>query len=237
MLCNPSKTEFIVFGSQEPDPEVEITLGDTKLKPQNTMKVLGVIFDDQLNWRAQVTKILAKCSSISCSLRVLNNILPRDLNRQVIHAHFISHLVYGSPIWSGCISQKSMARLSSCLNKTLRLHCFDFKRSLTNHEICNLSKIRSFKSLALIHDAKTLYRLVTQCANFNLVQRLSSQSLFYARYPNRISFVDYGKRRVARNSFINRAKRICESIPFDWIDMKQSTFEISLKRAVPLYVP
>jgi len=39
---------------------------------------------------------------------------------------------------------------------------------------------------------------------------------------------------LIKNSFINRAKGINESIPFDWIDQPQHAFEIRLKRAIPL---
>jgi len=116
--------------------------------------------------------------------------------------------MYGSPIWAGCISQKDTRRLSSCLNKTLRIHCHDFRKSKHNHEICNESNIRSFKSLALIHDAKTPNRLVTQCSSFNLTQRLTSQAVLIQRFPGHISFMDYRQKRVARNSFINRARLI-----------------------------
>jgi len=198
------------------------------------MKVLGIMFDDQLSWKEQTKKILSKCSSVSYSMRLLNRVLPRNLHRQVIYAHFISHLTYGSPIWARCISNKQANKLSSCLNKTLRLHCFDFNRTMHNSELYALSKIRSFKSQILIQDAKSLYRIVTQCSSFELTQRLIAQSTFSTRFPGRIIFMNYGRKRVSRNSFINRAKQINDAIPFDWLDLSPMTFEVQLKRAIPL---
>jgi len=236
MICNPTKTEFIVFGNPATERPINVTLGNTVLSSLKAMKVLGIMFDSNLKWDIQVNKTIAKCSSVSYSLRLLNKILPRNLHRQVIYSHFISHLMYGSPIWAGCIKQKDTRRLSSCLNKMLRLHCYDFKKNKHNYELCAESKIRSFKSQVLVQDAKTLYRLVTQCNNFDLTQRLTQQSTFVPRYPSRISFIDYGRKRVARNSFINRAKAINASIPFDWVDLVHGCFDLRLKKAIPLYL-
>jgi len=235
MICNPTKTELIVFGN--PNQEcIDITLDKTVVSAKKTMKVLGIIFDNQLSWRENTSKILSKCSSVAYSIRLLNRILPRHLHRQVIYSHFISHLTYGSPIWGKCISGKQISKLSSCLNKTLRQHCFDFTRSLHNSELYAQARIRSLKSQILIQDAKCLYRTVTQCSSFELAQRLTAQSSFSSRYPGRITFVDYGRRRVSRNSFVNRAKKINESIPFEWLDLTPRTFEVHLKRAIPMNI-
>jgi len=201
--------------------------------PMKAMKVLGIMFDNQLTWKEQTNKILSKCSSMSYSIRLLNRVLPRYLHRQVIYSHFISHLTYGSRIWAGCLANKELRKLSACLNKTLRQHCFDFTKSKSNSEIYLESKIRLFKSQILIQDAKFLFRLVTQCSNYELTQRLTSQSTFSQRFPSRVRFVDYGRRRIAKNSFVNRAKRVNEAIPFDWLDLSPTTFEVRLKKSIP----
>jgi len=107
-------------------------------------------------------------------------------------------------------------------------------RALRNSELYAQSRIRSFKSQILIQDAKSLFRTVTQCSSFELTQRLMAQSTFSTRYPGRIVFMNYGKKRVARNSFINRAKQINDAIPFDWLDLSPKTFEVQLKRSIPL---
>jgi len=137
------------------------------------------MFDGQLKWHIHALKIVKKCSSMSYSMRLLNNLLPRNIHRQVIYSHFISHLMYASPTWAGCLSVRDTKRLSACLNKTLRLYCFDYQKEKTNEEICSYRRVRSFKSQRKIYDAKMLYRLVTQCDNSNLSARLTSQSIFF----------------------------------------------------------
>jgi len=232
MVCNPSKTEFTVFGSTERD--LEINLGGNIFKPLDAIKILGVMFDRQLKWNIQASRVMRKCSSMSYSLRLLNNMLPRKIHRQVIFSHFISHLMYASPIWANCLSAKDTNRLSASLNKVLRLHCFDFLRVKSNEEIYKESNIRSFKALRKLYDAKMLYKVVTNCNNLSLITRLTSQSVFFLRFPGRIAFTDLSKKKVGLNSFINRAKRICETIPFEWLDMATDAFNTTLKRMMPV---
>jgi len=234
MVCNPTKTEFTVFGSK--DSELKIKLGNENFKPLEAVKILGVMFDRQLNWNIHASKVIKECSSLSYSLTLLNNILPRHIHRQVIFSHFISHLMYASPIWASCLTSRDTDRLSACLNKTLRLHCFDFLKTKTNSDLCRESNIRSFKSLRTLYDAKMLFKLVTQCDNLSLTSRLTSQPIFYLRFPGRMSFSDISRKRVGRNSFMNRAKFIAETIPFEWLDMSPTMFALTLKRRMPVYM-
>jgi len=48
MVCNPSKTEFTVFGSE--DRDMKIKLGSDPFKPLDAVKIVGVMFDRQLIW-------------------------------------------------------------------------------------------------------------------------------------------------------------------------------------------
>jgi len=234
MVCNLTKTEYTVFGSS--DQELKIKLGNDVFKPLDAVKILGVMFDSQLNWRIQGSKVIKKCSSLSYSLRLLNNILPRNIHRQVIFSHFISHLMYASPIWANCLMVRDTNRLSACLNKTLRLHCFNFLKTKSNSELCKESNIRSFRYLILLYDANMLFKLVTQCDNLSLTSSLTSKSVFFLRSPGRMSFTDLSRKRVGRNSFMNRAKAIGETILFKWINMSPSLFGITLKRTIPIFI-
>jgi len=213
---------------------MNVNLGEAYFQPLDSMKILGVLFDRQLNWNAHVAKVIRTCSSVSYSLRVLNNILPRKIHKEVIFSHFISHLTYASPIWGGTISYRNKGKLSSCLNKALRLHCYDFKRELSNEELYAKTGIRSFKSMISINDKKMLFKLVTQPTSLYLTGRLTSQTVLFLRFPGKIGFTDLSRKRIGRNSFINRAKKICESIPFEWTDCSINTFSQRIKKTTPM---
>jgi len=138
--------------------------------------------------------------------------------------------MHASHIEATSLTVKDTSRLSACLNKTLGLHCFDFRRARSKREICEKSNIRSFKSLRKLYDAKMLFKFVTHCENFSLTMRLTSRSVFFLRFPSRIAFSDLSRKSVGMNSFRNRAQKICEMIPFEWLDMLPTMHVLNLKR-------
>jgi len=234
MACNKSKTEVTAFGKF--DNNKQIILGNQSFKALPNIKVLGVLFDQKLNFKDHASKVLKKCSSLSYPLYVLNKILPRPIHRQVLYAHFISHLCYASSIWSHNIGQGLLNRLSAALNRVLRYHCFDFDRSLSNLELCTKSNIRSFNSLRIINECKTLFKLVTNPTNFTLTTRLFSQITYSNRFPGKPIFQNWSKRKTGKGSIVNRAKRISEMIPFDWTDISLPIFENRLKTSISTFI-
>jgi len=187
-------------------------------------------------WNLHVNNAIKKANSVSYSLRMLNPILPRSLHRQVIYAHFISNLVYGSPVWAGCLNVRDVKRIDEVIFKTLRLHCRDFNRTLTNFELCMKSKVRSFVSLKIVNDAIMLQRLCNNPSNTDLTVRLILQSFLLSRHPERINFFDTSTKRIGRTSFVNRSKSISELIPFAWSDLECDIFKRKIKEAIPLYI-
>jgi len=234
MVCNKSKTEVIAFG--HPDPSIEVRLGDTMIKSNPSVKILGIIYDQKLSWKEHVTKIIKKCNSLSYPLRVLNNTLPRHLHRMIIHSHLISHMSYGSQIWAGTASANLIKRLSRQLNKVVRMHTFTFDRSISNAELYRKANIRTFDSLRTMQDAIFLYKLVCLPTCSSLTERLFSQITFSIRFPGRPIFLDLSRKRVGKNTFINRAKSIAETIRFDWTDLTLLQFISAIKKQIPLFV-
>lgn len=235
MVCNANKTDFLIFGC--PGPPCSMIVGEDRIRSKDTINVLGLTFEKSLKWGPHVNNVIKKANSVNYSLRMLNTILPRSLHRQVIHAHFISNLVYGSPVWAGCLNIRDVKRIDKVFYKTLRLHCFDFERKLSNYELCMKSNIRSFVSLRLVNDAIMLQRLCRNPNNTDLTIRLILQSFLISRHPDRLHFFDLSQKRIGRTSFINRSKRISELIPFPaWSDMESLAFKKKIKERIPLYM-
>jgi len=162
--------------------------------------------------------------------------LPRPLNKLVLHAHLLSPLLYAAPVWAYCISSVDARRLDSVIYRALRQHCFDFNRTLSNQELCQRTGIRSFKSLRVLADTHMLHNLCTLQHNTVLLTRLLTQSYTLQRFPNRVQFFDFSSRRIGKSPFINRAKFISELIPFCWIDLATVKFKMKMKIATPIYM-
>jgi len=235
MVCNPTKTDFIVFGC--PGPPCSMIVGDGYIRSKDNITVLGVTFEKSLRWSTHVSNVIKKANSTTYSLRMLNLILPRSLHRQVIHSHFLSHLTYASPVWAGCLKVAEIRRMNALVFKVLRQHCFDYTRNLSNRELCVKSNIRSFTSLRIINDTIMLHGLCRNPTNLDLTIRLIQQSFSLPRYPDKLYFFDASQKRIGRSSFVNRSKQISELIPFAWPDIDVNVFKARIKSTVPLYMP
>jgi len=204
--------------------------------PTKNLKILGILFDETLDWNPQVEKIIKSCNSLNYALRSLNKYLSRSQFRRIIHAFFISRITYGCQIWSGCLSYSAKKRLESCFYKALRMQVRDFRGELSRITLVNMSGIMSLRSIFILRDTCLLHRLCTSGLCDSLGSLLMAQCHFSVRKPNSLYFFDYSKRKVAKNSFINRAKFIAELIPFEWSHLGQKTFISLMKRMVPKFL-
>jgi len=183
------------------------------------------------SWSIHVSVVIKKCNSLSYTLRHLSNLLTRTQHKKIIDAHFYSVLFYGSPIRAGCLSFKDTRGLNSLLYKIISR---DVSHILSNRELCQQRSFRSFNSVRIIRDMNTLHNFIT---NPELTLRLIQQSVSFSRDQGRVSFFDGSRKRIGKNSFINRTKRIAELIPFLWADLSASTFKRMANMYVPLCIP
>jgi len=234
MVVNLSKTEFVIFGYH--GPYVQLNLSEVRVKNVEKIRVLGVIFQSNMKWTTHVNSIIKGTNAFCYSLRILNQSLSRQQHRQVIHSHIISRISYAMPVWGGNLNTIDRRRLNTLLFKVVRLHCRDFSRILTNKELCETAKIRSMDSIRIISDAKQLHGIVTSFTNTQLTLRLIQQTTVGRRYPDNLVFCDFSRKKIGSQSFINRAKRISELIPFAWIDLSPALFSIRMKRTTPIFI-
>jgi hypothetical protein len=155
MIVNPSKTEFIIFHPQQlkciwNDP---LLIDNCKIFPSKTLKILGVQFSHTLDWASHVNLAIGKANSMIYALRYLNSKFSRGQLKTLIHAHFLSKLMYGSQAWSGNIPLKLRNRLDSCYFKVLRLLCWDFKGKKSRSDLLQQSNLPSLRAMLFQRDA------------------------------------------------------------------------------------
>jgi len=235
MICNTSKTEFVAFGYD--GPPLSLTVGDDVIQSSSKIKILGINFTSNLTWKAHAHETIRKCNRLSYMLRYLATFLTKEQHRRVLHSHFFSIMYYCSPVWASCLSYQDTRRFNTLVMKIIRLNCHDFSNIFSNGELCEMSNLRSFNSVRTLNDAKMLHFLCTNTSNTLQTTRLMIHSISFSRFPNKLSFIDDSSRRIGRTSFVNRSKKISESIPFEWWPMGHITFNRTLKSITPLYLP
>jgi len=233
MVCNYSKTDLTIFGFNGPGESM--VFSGTLIRPNDMIKILGIMFEKNLKWGNHVALMLRKANSSTYSIRQLNRFLSRDRLREVIQAFVVSHVMYAAPVWADGVSMADARRIDTMLFKTMRLLCRDHLKRLTNMALCEAAKLRSFKSLRKISNSTMLSKLVMHPNDINyLTERLIMQSTFNSRQLGMLRFFDMSTKRVGKSSFVNRAKDICEAIPFDWPDISHQSFKRKIKESTPL---
>ena len=105
LALNISKTNFIIFrGYRKACDHNETLLLNKKAIEQKTyVKYLGVLIDEHLNWKEQISQITKKISrsvGIICKLRHCMDV---SLLRTIYYSLVYSHLNYGIQVWgSAC---------------------------------------------------------------------------------------------------------------------------------------
>ena len=99
------KTNFITFQGYRKvyDHNVTLLLNKKAIEQKTYVKYLGVLIDEHLNWKEQISQITKKISrsvGIICKLR---NCMDVPLLRTIYYSLVYSHLNYGIQVWgSAC---------------------------------------------------------------------------------------------------------------------------------------
>ena len=79
LKINDDKTEFLILYSsyKEFTIDLEFEIGQTKIKPSNTCRNLGVMFDSNMKMESQIQNI---CKTVNFHLRSINSVRNLDKN-------------------------------------------------------------------------------------------------------------------------------------------------------------
>ena len=102
LKINPEKTQLIILKKPtKPIPEdFHLTLDNCIIKPQNTVKLLGVTLDQHLTFGPHIDCISKKCQALLGILARATPHLPKELLKLLYTALIRSHLEYCSSIFS-----------------------------------------------------------------------------------------------------------------------------------------
>ena len=105
LYINRDKTCYMVFKSRNcriKGNEINIELNDLTIKRETSIKFLGVIIDENLNWKEHVNYIALKISKSIGVFNILKHILPLKILTNLYNCMILSHLMYSNIVWGGC---------------------------------------------------------------------------------------------------------------------------------------
>ena len=176
------KTKAVLFSQQagiqlRPD----LLLYGQKIKYEESVKFLGLIFDSKLTWRAHITSVKAKCSR---AVGVLKSIATQEWGGDMatmVHLYRVmvrSVLDYGCVVYqSACVTTKGI--LEPVANECMRIATGAFKSTPTEslNILCNEMTLEHRRQYLTL---KYYYKMRSQLDNpaFNVVVSTPDRLLF-----------------------------------------------------------
>ena len=132
-------------------------MNKTRLQRENSIKYLGVIFDDKLCWANHIDNLssqLARCSALFCRLR---NYVPRKTLCLLYYNLVYSQIQYGILTW-GTATKLLTKKIEVRLNRIIRIATFSsvYTPINTMYKQLNILKISDIYHLEL---GKFMYQL------------------------------------------------------------------------------
>ena len=97
---NEAKTELIYFRKSGMAPTLNIKLHGKTLVPTKCVKYLGIFLDEFLSGETQCSELVKKLNRANGMLAKARHYVPDLELKNIYHAIFSSHIMYGSQVWT-----------------------------------------------------------------------------------------------------------------------------------------
>ena len=122
LTLNPNKTVAMRFLHKKPKGKlVTIKLANTKIRFVKETKFLGIWLDENLNWNAHTSKLIARLKRNTHLLSNHCNFLDTFTLKLIYHAQIQSHLNYGLILWGNMATCDALNKIRTIQNKCMKM--------------------------------------------------------------------------------------------------------------------
>ena len=164
LSINFNKTEFMVVTTKQNKPELKVSIDNNPIKQSHHIKYLGVLIDDNLNWKQQIKEQCSKVVRGSWALNQLKYFVDEQTLRSVYHCLIYSHLQYCISSW-GTASKSTLAPLFILQKRSIRLLTGSGYREHTN-PLFYRAKCLKLKDIFSVETAKLMYKIHNNVLSF-----------------------------------------------------------------------
>ncbi len=206
---------------------MKLSVDGQQIPSSNSMKVLGVIFDDKLSWEAQVKSAIAKTHRTIHGLRMIRRHLNPVQAKHVVTAYYFSTLYYGAEVWyHKQLSYGLKRKIKSAHYRALR-----FVYGKASHEDLDiLSGRASPEEYSDFITAKMAARIINEQNPVRLHDSLVKNCYSERRIHERVFFFDNSHRKIGKQCLRNRLQTISRQMKFSWTSCDRDTLRIGLKK-------
>ena len=229
MRVNDAKTCLSLFHNRDTAP-IEIRLNDAIIRSEKTINVLGVLFDQKLQWSDQVAHTILKSNKALSAIRLIKFFFTTKELLQIITSNFYSVFYYNSEIWhlqslKSNLKQKLLSTSAKAIKSCVK-HCTNDISFIRIHEMYkratpdNYLLYKHAQCVFKLINSQPPYTLEWAALNFNMIQT-SRQINFKSMKQN--------KKRVGLNALANRSFILNDKIPLEWFNKSIILFKLKCK--------
>ena len=107
LSLNASKTNYMVFGRRKINCDVDKKINSNQITRVNKTKFLGIMIDEQLNWKEQIHQVQTGLSRITGVMYRASHVLGTASLLTLHHSLFLPIMGYCCDIWGKCMCHQS----------------------------------------------------------------------------------------------------------------------------------
>ena len=170
LYLNVNKTKYMIINNRDKPPDLDLKIGNSQIERCYEHKFLGVHIDDRLTFSTHTSKLSAKISRGLGVIRRMNQIVPKDVIRQLYYAFIYSNFTYAITTY-GSTYQNQKKRLTNLINKSLKI-VFNVNR--ITPETCKQEQMFDFEMTFKYFCAIKMYQIIHMGLHNYFTDKLSS---------------------------------------------------------------
>ena len=180
LRINLSKTNYLIFNNNK--AKLSIILNNIVIIQKNSIKLLGVIIDSNMNWKLHTNMVKSKLYYGLSIIRKLNNILPINILKLIYYSVFHCHLIYCTHIWGNNYDATSK-QISIAQNKAIRI-LYRQKNRTNVDNIYKEQHILTFKEIIFYNACKIIFRIKNYQISTTIINLFKLQDSTYNMRDN-----------------------------------------------------
>jgi len=232
LVVNESKTELCVFHKNKKS-RCTIRINDIIIQSTPTIKALGVILDENLNWEKHVQHVSNACQKINMGFKILKKYFTQQELLTLATSLYYSKMYYAAEVWlSNMLSVKSQRTLMTSSARILKT-VSGTKCDQTD----KVSFLELHKSLNRATPGMMTSYIQATCLH-RIIHNEIPQSIYLDLIANHIetrrhykpTFHKTNKTRVGLNLFRNRIQNTTNILQFDISSLPYTSTKVMAKR-------
>ena len=229
MKVNESKTCLCLFHHQDTAP-ISITLNGVQIVSKTRINILGVIFDQKLQWADHIAHCVSKANKALLAIKLIKKFFTTKELLQLITSNFYSIMYYNSEIWHlQSLKVTLKQKLLSASARAIKI-CTKMKTDeisfIKLHEIYGRATPDKF---LLYKHALTLYKLLNTTDHTLEWAAINYNQVFTSRQTHFVT-TSTNLKRVGLNALSNRLNIINHRIPLSTFNKSFDTFKMHCKK-------